>query len=286
MKNIPTLPEGCRTYTVDFNSTLGISIKNYIDRCSNAQNAINIFLEKELSDFDFPVHVTDETEYILSDDCDAGGLIGIIVPADVIHEMSDRAIVMWDAMPCYDDDKSVILFPRIEAQTHYMHYSEAVKIFNSKSKQWEFMPPSQKDKANKRPIRSVTYDEVRHLVNKADADELKKKCKTLLPSTPLAIAKYFSLPADSDHEVMKQRIVSLKDRNILSKYMSDAISLYKCMTELPSVSSNSLARMLQLSGMDVKHPYCEYRTDSEKSQFVIITNLTSSLSEMREITQP
>ena len=69
-----------RYYAVDFDSSLGVQIRNHLTRCTNCEQSIRDFLRSVEQKYSFPLPVTDDTVYCMSDDCEAGGLLAILVP--------------------------------------------------------------------------------------------------------------------------------------------------------------------------------------------------------------
>ena len=281
MNQHSTTPSPQRIYTVDAESTTGVAISTYIRRCLAAKQALYDFLPT-IAEYDFPIPVTPDTTYLTSDDCDAGGLLAIIVHQTDIDQMSQRANVLWDTMPCPSDDDpdAIAIFPRIEAKSHYIRYSRAVRLHYDNAPDFEFLPPSAEDKKKDRVLRTVTLDSVRRTISKEDLAALAHKGKTPDPTSKkilLAPARHFELP-DIDLTSFPE-----EDRKQL---FADAVRLHKAFFGLPTVSANSLVRTLQLDGKDIKHPYCEYNFDETTHQYIIKTNLSSSLVDMKETTKP
>lgn len=283
MKTDSTLLSECKSYAVDFDSTLGVAIKTYIARCIIANDAVTAFLDKVQQDFNFPVQITEDTQYLTSDDADAGGLIGIVVSQEVVDALDTKQQAMWDWFPLDSeeiDKKAFVLFPRIDVITRYIKYVDAIRLFNDNAPDWEFMPPSPTDKAKKRPVRSVILADVKRIIHKADLDALATKGKPAAPNTRLASARHFFMNMDSLKAIYPDDEKAIQQ---FQKFFPDALRLYKVMSQLPSVPANSLARTLQLSGKEIKHPYCEWKADNETRRYIITTNLSSPLAEMKEL---
>lgn len=266
-------------YAVPFDSSLGVQIKTYITRCNNSENAVRDFIYSLQQKYAFPLPVTDHTSYMLSDDCEAGGLLAILVSRSDFESASldERCRALWSAIPSPDDDTMLCLLPRIEAHTHYIKYGKAVRMFEHKAVDWLFALPTQRDKSNGMKLHVVTYDEVRNRISREDKEALVRKPGTT-PSAALRLAvgkQYVPVSDPSDAISFSQ--------NAMNDYLSDAIALYREWMNLPNVPANTLARILGLrpvssdAAKDTENCFCEWQTDADHQRFIIHTGLKSDL---------
>lgn len=273
-------------YEVKIDSTLGIQITNYASRCTRCNEAVRDFIQSIEHKYSFPVHITDKTEYCLSDDCDAGGLIAIVVNKSDFSQLSLRASVIWDSLPATGDENALYVFPRIEANTHFIKYGQAVRLLDHQAPDWEFMPPTMRDKANGKKLHVLTYDEVRNRIGSSDREALvSKPGQTPSASVRLAIGTQYKLNVDSLPDCPERS-------GIMTQNFIDAVSLYKEWMSIPNVPANALARTLCLKSPsadgkeDAERCFCEWRTDADNKRYLIYTGLVSSLAEMRETIDP
>ena len=272
--SIPAVHKG-HYYAVDFDSFLGVQIRNYIQRCNLCDSSIRDFIRSVPQKYSFPLPVTDDTVYCLSDDCDAGGLLAIMVNKDAFGAAArdQRFDVIWSVVPSSDDADMLCIFPRMETHTHYIRYGQAVSLHERKAPDWSFMPPKPKDIAKHLKLHVVTYEEVRNRISKQDKDALvKKPGKSPSPSMRLAIGRQYVLRDEESGTDYAE-----------SEYFADAVSLFDQWMALPSVPSHTLARLLELKATDdaqIKDPdvcFCAWHTDADNHRYIIHTGLHSAL---------
>lgn len=275
-------------YEVDTDSLLGVQIDNYVKRCVKCSDAIRDFLRSIEQKYNFPIHITDNTIYALSDDCDAGGLMAIVVSKEEWNESSacnHVSHVLWDVLPSPENEDELYVFPRIEATTHYVKYGLAVRLFDHEAPDWEFMPPSASERSKDLKIHRVTFDAVRHLISSEDRQALvSKPGQTPSPSVRLAIGKQYRLNTETLTDCPE------RSGDVSTQRFQLAVELYKEWMALPTVPANTLARTLRLKSSsangkdDASICFCEWRADVSHNRFLIHTGLVSSLAEMREAT--
>lgn len=272
-------------YAVDFDSALGVQIKTYIKRCNECETAIRDFIRTLNCKYSFPVTITDNTPYCLSDDCDAGGLLAIVADKAAYDACTDaRSHVLWDAMPSDDDSDKVYLFPRVESTSHYVKYGLAVRMYEHQDPNWSFMEPNAREKAKGQKLHSVTYDEVRNRISIDDRNKLvRRPGDTPSPSVRLAMGVQFKL---NDETIGAYR-------DSIEQYYAEAVALFKEWRMLPSVPANTLARILRLASSrhdgknaDTKDFFCEWRTDNANHRYLIHTGLKTDLSAMQPVDDP
>lgn len=273
-----------RVYEIAFNTVLGLKIKNYIQRSNLCNSAIRDFLHSVEQKYAFPVHITDDTSYCISDDCEAGGIIAIIISKSVFHaaDIKPRFHVLWDTMQAEDED-SLYVFPRIESLRRYVKYGTAVRLFEKQDPRWDFLLPSPQERSNGLKLHMVYYKDVRHHISKEDLSSIvSKPGKSPSPFMRLAVGREF---------VLNQETLDLTPdmQSEVTQSFGDAVALYKEWVGLPVVASNTLARILGLKAVgkdagDFKNQcFCEWRTDTVNRRHLVYTGLTSSNPEMIEI---
>lgn len=275
-------------YEVASDSTLGVQISNYVKRCTMCNAAIRDFLRSVEKKYSFPLHITDDTIYTLSDDCDAGGLLAIVVKKQdwLMARTSDpHFYVLWDTMPSPDNDDEFYVFPRIETTTHYVKYGLAVRLCEHGAPDWDFSPPTLREQASGLKLHRVTYDEVRQHISTADRNNLvSKPGQTPSPVVRLAVGRQYKLNTDTLPDCPE------RSGDVMTQNFSDAVALYKEWMALPTVPANTLARTLRLKSpsadgrADAELCFCEWRSDVCNHRYLIHTGLVSSMAEMSEAT--
>lgn len=293
MLNNPSAFKG-NTYTVSFDSTLGVSIKNYIERCRLANEAADNFVNELHLKHKFVELTSDDTLHF-SDDCDAGGLLYISISNERLCQIAQSPspapdYVMWASLEDPDDPSRTIWFPRIEAKTQYIRFGQAVKLFKRKCKSWEF----QSDPKVTSTIQSFNYGDVSKRISPENRKALyDEKGNPPAHATRLALGRNFYLSTDDGTGSF-----SATDNDF-----SAALELFKQWSSLPRVDANSLSRILHLelpasfkmeankksghlSDELARLSFCHWRVDKENQQYVINTGLVSHLSEMRLVENP
>lgn len=276
-------------YEVAADSGLGVQISSYVRRCVKCNEAIRDFLLSIEQKYSFPVPVTDSTAYCLSDDCDAGGLMAIVVGKKdfLMADANQHGYVIWDTMPSPDNEDELYMFPRIESTTHYIKYGKAVRLFNLQDPDWEFQPPTKQEKDKGLKLHAVIYDEVRTRISKTDRDALTSKPGTTpAASVRLALGRQFTLHTESLPDCPERA------GDVLTRNFRDAVALYKEWMSLPCVPANSLARILRLKSnssngrTEADQCFCEWRYDKQHNRYLIHTGLFSSIEDMKKTDDP
>lgn len=293
MLNEPSAQKG-NTYTVDFDSTLGMSVKNYIQRCQLAHEAADDFVKNLHLKYKF-IELTHDDTLHFSDDCDAGGLLYISISNERLSQLAQSPsstpdYVMWASLPDPDDSSRTIWFPRIEVKTQYIRFGQAVKLFKSKDKSWEF----QKDPQCSSSIKVFNFGDIVKRISPENRRALyDAKGNEPSHATRLALGCHYYLSTDDGNA----SFYAHKDM------FNEALDLYKAWNDLPRVSANSLSRILALeipekikciSRKDShkfadelsRISFCHWRTDNERQQYIIHTGLISRLSDMHLVDNP
>lgn len=264
-------------YAVAFDSVLGLQVKNYIARCLNAETAARDFAECRAQLYGLKC-IDKETELIMSDDCEAGGLLGFSIPKATFDDLATdmRVAVLWDSMTDESRPSNLIVFPRCERQTHYIRYGRAVELQRSGTSEWEFK--MERNHANgEQRVKRYTYDQVRKLIKPADMRALvSKDGETPGLSTRLAFGSQYVISTDTLPKHMHVAI---------STYRQEAIDLFKEMSGLPNVPALSLVKTLQLGTVTDKdfrdRCFCRWETDEPNKRYIFTTGLRSSRTDMQ-----
>lgn len=290
MLNNPSELTSGNYYAVDFDSTLGRSISDYIDRCRIANEAADTFVRDLHNKYRFP-SIADADTLHFSDDCDAGGLLYISISNDRLDSITDTPdYVLWASMEDPDTHNRTIWFPRIEMSTGYMRLGEAVGISRSGRVDWEFV----KDETSKRyDIKSFLYGDVFRRISPSNRKLLfDERGREPSHSTRLALGRHYYLTADDGESTF----------DASDDHFREALALFKAWNALPRVPANTLSRILRLqlpqhvgrTHAD-KHrlaeeitaiSFCQWQTDAEHHRYIIHTGLVSELTEMRRIERP
>lgn len=287
-------PSGLSTgnyYSIDFDSTLGRSVSEYVDKCNAANAAADTFVRSMHKQYRFP-EIADEDILHFSDDCDAGGLLYISISNERLASLQDTPdYVMWASVDDPADDTRTIWFPRIEMSAGYMRLGEAVKIARSGRTDWEFLKD---DKSKQYDIKSFLYGDVYRRISPSNRKLLlDERGHEPSHSTRLALGRHFYLATDDGNSTFEAS----------EEYFQKALSLFKAWNDLPRVPANTLSRILrlqlpqnvgrtahgdgkQLTDELMALSFCRWQSDAEHSRYIIHTGLVSELSGMRRIEHP
>lgn len=266
-------------YAVAFDSVLGLQIKNYIARCVNAETAARDFAECRAKIYGLSC-IDKDTELVFSEDCEAGGLLGFSICKHTFDELATdmRVAVLWDSMPDESRPANVIVFPRCERHTHHIRYGQAVELQRAGSPEWAFNM-ERKGSSGEMRVKKYTYDEVRRVISREDANALVKKVGET-PAASIKLARGCQYVINTDTLPSHMRIA-------VSTYRQEAIELYTEMQSLPSVPALSLAKTLQLRTFTDKdfrdRCFCRWAVDEPNHRYIITTGLTSSRQDMVEL---
>lgn len=285
-------------YIVNGDSILGIRIKQYFQRCELAERDIDAFVQSLPDQYGmYPLDIN--TQICYADDCDAGGLLRLSFPISLLAESSFKPDTMvWESFPDPDDDDRVCYAPRIQPQSRFVRYGQAVKM--NRRPDWKFVsaPPSLVKRGL--PFQIYNYGDVQQHIQPDNRKELQHKGKDPSYSMRLALGTHLTLVHDGitylPESLYQDQTTPLNIEGQHVEYISDerfdlALKLYRAWTELPSVPANTLARTLALdwhglTGKDSvlrEHAYCHCIPDSDHNRFIVYTGLTSHLVDMKEV---
>lgn len=277
-----------RIYAVDFDSLLGESIRNYFGRVSAIDKAIDQFVATLVPDHHFPCDIS-HAQLVYSDDCDAGGLLGISVPKAVVGELTTDAAAVWDQVDDANDAARVIIIPRVERKKRFLRYGVANDLLkrmpqDEDSSVWQFPKPNMGDIEKGRQMHVCLYGELKRQIPDAAREALRgKNGKYPDDNTRIVPCIRYELPDDPS-----------------ATPTPSAIRLCRAWYALPCVAANTLARILRLDmkpAMRHQQPeqavdiegirsasFCHWRKDSAHHRYLFKTGLTSDLSEMQLVT--
>lgn len=290
-------------YIVNGDSSLGVRIEQYFQRCQKVDSDIDAFIQ--ILPEQYGLHLLDKgTQLCYADDCDAGGLIRISFQiSNLVNSEVKPNPLVWDSFPDPDDDDRVCYAPRIQPHSRFVRYGQALKM--SERDDWEFVPAKHALAKKGFPLQVYMFGDVRQHILPENRKELQYKGQDPAYSLRLAFGTHLALV----HEgitYLPERLLNHKDgtpaqsetTDLNIEYISDdlfdlALQLYKSWAELPSVPANTLARILALEWngskdtdsnlRDNAYCHCIPDPDATKHRFIIHTGLTSRLTDMQEV---
>lgn len=259
-------------YSVSFGCELGKKLKDYFERCTNADRAASEFAKATIERFRLNIPERD-IDVCYSDDCEAGGLLAISVPRfdpDTLpHELS--------AMK--DNDDCIFLLPSIEASSHYIPYKTAERLAKNNRKDWSFRTDA------KGVLTKFLYKDVKHKMPLSDRRLLFKNEPT--GNARLALGTHYAFHTDIDIPI-NNRI----NQSHTEACFDDALQFYLDWKALPTVTAYTLVKILHLEYKgDITNrrvalseiqsrSYCHWRVDSKRGRYLFHTGLTSSDKDM------
>lgn len=284
-------------YIVNRDSNLGVRIDQYFQRCQQADRDIDAFVQTLPEQYG--LHPVDaDTELCYADDCDAGGLIRVSFSIDnLAHSQVKPDAHVWDSFPDPDNDDRVCYAPRIQPQSRYVRYGQAVKMADRPD--WEFVPAQPSFAKKGFSLQVYNYGDVCKHMQPDNRKTLQYKGQDPAHSMRLAFGTHLALEHDGitylPERLMKLASTHTED-NLHIEFISDAlfdlaIHLYRSWSSLPSIPANTLARTLALewNGKDIDlrdnaYCHCIPDPDSTQNRYLIHTGLTSRLPDMKEVT--
>lgn len=265
------------TYKIDFKSALGRRMTDYFDRCAEAEQAARDFIRG--------VHrlgmlrCDDDTEYIVPDDADAGGVMAICIPeATADAHWGEVDHIAWDHVRekgADGEEGYVAFFPRVTIEMHYMRHDKALRLEQRMSPEWDFM------RDEKGAVKHYLFDDIRKQCPSQDIREMTPKTRVApAPQMHCALGTKYVMDSKPDD--------ALRIPLPTSKPFADAVALYKAVKALPVVPANTLALLLGLRTRTEKvqreDVSVEYRIDAKRRCYLVRTGLVSQDPDFRPTT--
>lgn len=266
-------------YSVSFSSGLGARLNDYFASAASAEQAAVDLVLALHGRFGFPVQLDATTEVITPDDAEYGGLAAIVLPKDV-YDMQRPDPVVWDSAQDPDDPSSVVVFPRVNIEIHYIRYKRAKELVAKADPRWTF------NTDNKGNVQAYMYEDVWRSVLPADkALLINKGYKKPFAKTKLALGTLYAW----DIESARQEGVILPPYE--SEAFGKAVELYKAFSSLPVIPNTTLVRILGLrSHADkptraqlVDEAHVSFATDKENGRYLFNTPLKVTSPDMVEV---
>ena len=277
------------TYTIPYDSAIGKKLTDYFAQCEKCNDATAQFIQSlgtEHPSLGFPTlspEQLSQVNYHTADSFDAGGLVAIVMPADIANQLTIDPDIWVKVSPA--DTNEVMFCPRFTiAEYTWMRYNKAMQMWvtDCDNPQYRFDIDNDKHSKFYQMPKLYRYCDVKHGITPANLRLLQESRGPITDLTRLTLVTRFDLRRDYDATapqcVSDTAYVPVSD---LASTLARGRELYNLIEALPTVHANALLQMLSLRmPADAKRgfrPTFEYRTDEDRQQYIIDTNLVSPL---------
>lgn len=265
-------------YSVGFDTVLGHRLNDYFASAEKAEEAALDLVISLHDRFGFPVRLDATTEVIPPDDAEHGGIAAIVIPKD-IYDKNNPDHIAWVSFQDPDDPSSMICYPRVTIEMHYIRYKRAQSLIAAADKRWTF-------KMNKGIPQAYMYEDVWRSVLPVDkAAIINKGYSKPFAKTKLALGTLYAW----DIEQARQEGVILPPYD--SPAFAKAVELYKAFSALPVIPNSTLVSLLDLRSHAAKptrsqlmaEAHVSYAIDKKNGRYLFDTPLKVSSPDMVEI---